>query len=281
MLDVAGTDHLDPSADVHLQPAVTVDAPRLAHDRRACGGRDRHLAAERRACRAVGGGQAARLGITADIGPLGRPRVDPGQDRSEQLGAVDLAGAGQFQRRRGRDGQLVARRRHVQADADHDRRAAGLRQDAGELLLGRAVEQVVGPLERDLEAGHPPDRVVQRDPGEQRQPAPRRNRRGRPEHDRERQPGPRRRLPAAVEPASSRRPGARRRARLRSGRRLVVHQVGIGRLGLARRHRCEPTARRARSGGRPRRSAGAPHIHVTCAERRDRSPWNMGASRPN
>ena len=92
-------------------------------------------------------------------------------------------------------------------------------------------EQIVRPLERDLEAGHPPNRVVERDAGEQRQPAPPRNRRSRPEHDREGQPGTGRRLPAAVEPAPSRRLmfGSEHGA-IRG--RLVMHQVGIRRLGL-------------------------------------------------
>ena len=235
------------------------------------GRRHRYRAADRRARVAVVGGQAARLGVAADVGPLREPGVEAargsrpaarcGRRRARRTAASEVAVV---------DRQLVA----VVVDTLSPMpmtTAAPLvcaRMPAS-LRLGRAEQQVVGPLERDVDAGRldQPPRAARRRPAAAASPTSRIGAAGRSSTEKV--------SPARggdVQVRSSRpRPAlwCSATSTVRSGavasrsRSALVDSVSS--TTSIRAHRVV----RARPAGRRRRSARAPHVHATP---RDRSP---------
>ena len=143
-------------------------------------------------------------------------------------------------------------------------------------LVRRCVQQVVGPLQREVEAGHRADRLAQCHAGEQWQPAPGRDRCRRPQQ-RPRRSG----RPAAASSQRAIEPAAPRCLVLGDqhaavGGQHVTQQVGVGRGRLGDDFDARPpraSAARSASESTGRRSMH----HVTATVPRDPSPRNLGA----
>ena len=145
--DVPGG-HRDLGARGHpdQQPAVRVDAGGRAGERLTAGEFGPDGAADRGGQPGVFGAQPAAVRVAAGLLPGAVPVLELSQDGEEQAGAVQRGGAGCAQGRGGQRagtgcGQEMAEflglGGHVEADADDDRVADCLGQDASQLGVGR------------------------------------------------------------------------------------------------------------------------------------------------
>src|SRR6266516_5059917 len=108
MNDVTGGDRGGPAVRAgHHQPAGTVHIGRLPGERGAVRHRDGHRPTEGRAMQVVCTGQATGLRVPGYRAPAVVPAGEGTQQGAQQRVAVGTRGAGEQQRGRGRDGQLV------------------------------------------------------------------------------------------------------------------------------------------------------------------------------
>ena len=190
-VDDVGGGHRDLGArrDADQQPAVGIDADGQAGERLTAGEFGADGAADRGGHTGVFGAQAAAVRVAAGLPPGQVPALEAGQDREQQFLPVQGGRAGRAQRGGGQRAGTGGRELgwfggHVEADADDDRVAGRLGQDARELALAGqhiagqdiagqdiARQDVVGPLQPGLDAGHLGDRRGDGHAGEQREPA--------------------------------------------------------------------------------------------------------------
>ena len=133
-------------------------------------------------------------------------------------GRAEQGQRGRRQRARLGRRQVLAPGSDVDPDADHDRVAGLLGQDAGQLRPAR--QHVVGPLQDGIDGRGRAQRPGRRHAGQQRQPAAarRRDRRRAQQHREGQRPGRRRGGPASGPAARGRWSAARRPARCRAPR---------------------------------------------------------------
>src|ERR1700761_5167669 len=252
MPDITRADGFGPTRPGDDQPALGVHAGGLAGGQLTGGPFDPDVTADGRAEPQVGGPEPAGLGVAGRLGPgpglVSAPELL--QHRCEQRGAVQTGGAGQVQGGRGQAagagvGQLGLGGGHVQAEADDDRVAGLLGQDAGQLAL--TGQQVVRPLQAGRDVGGGADGGGRGHPGQQRQPAaPRRRHPSRAQQHRDHDRGPRRADPLAAQPAPPGQLllGGQHRA-LGSTGGGPDGQVGVGRSGGLDDRDLPPEAARA------------------------------------
>lgn len=168
---VARRYRLDAAVRLDQQAAVRVNVSGKAGQRRCVRQFHPDLMADRRREVAVLTKQAYSFGIR-----LLSQGLVPRSEGSQYLDKQDVPLHGHaLGEQRGRrqaarsDRELLGGGGDVDADADHDRVAGRLREDAGELTA--ADEQVVRPLEARVEAGQHADAGGGGDAGDQRQPA--------------------------------------------------------------------------------------------------------------